>query len=126
MSLFKRIRDVAIETLIAVILVTAFVVYLFKFPKESRPNWGLVAFIVNTAIVFGFLVSWFRHLRKNVLYWAVLAVLLLCHIAIYVFAHRRIEQIPLVFYLLTNSAELAFFSHILQKLPSFPERSTKS
>src|SRR5271165_228266 len=122
MSFLKRVRDLAVETLIAVILVTAFVIYLFKFPRESRPNWGLVAFIVNTAIVFGFLASWFRHSWKNVEYWGVLAVLLLCHIAVYVFVLRRIEHLPLIFYALTNLAELALFSQILQKPPSFPDR----
>jgi hypothetical protein len=32
----QRARDLAIEVLIAVVLVTAYVIYLFKFPKGPR------------------------------------------------------------------------------------------
>src|SRR6266852_568930 len=113
MSFLKRTRDLIIETLIAVILVTAFVVYLFIVPKENRPNSVWVALSVNTVIVFGFLISWFRNAWKSTQYWAVLGVLLLCHSAIYIFALHRVGHFPLIFYVVTNSAELVLFSRIL-------------
>ena len=116
MSFLKRARDLIIETLIAIILVTAFVVYLFMVPKESRPNSGWVALAVNTAIVFGFLISWFRYAWKSVQYWIGLGVLLFCHSAVYILALRRVGHFPLIFYVATNSVELVLFSRILWKL----------
>jgi hypothetical protein len=115
MSLRKRIRDLVIETLIAVILVTAYVVYLFKVPKGSRLNWGWAPLAVNTLIVFGFLISWFRYAWKTTRYWAILGMLLLCHCAAYIFALQRVGRFPLIFYVVVNSAELVLFSRILWK-----------
>ena len=115
MSVRKRIRDLIIETLIAVILVTAYVVYLFMVPKGSRPNWGWVALAVNTLIVFGFLISWFRYAWKTTRYWVMLGILLFCHSAAYIFALHRVGHFPLIFYVVTNSAELLFFGRILRK-----------
>ncbi len=126
MSFLKRIRDLIIETLIAVILVAAFVVYLFMVPKENRANGMWVPLVLNTAIVFGFLISWFRHAWKSSQYWAVLLVLLLCHSAVYVFALRRIGYFPLIIYVMADSAELVLFSRILWKLPSGHQHPTTS
>jgi hypothetical protein len=50
----KWVRDLAIETLIAIILVSAYVAYLFLRPIESRLDWRLIFQAVNTAMVFGF------------------------------------------------------------------------
>jgi hypothetical protein len=113
MSFLKRTRDLVIETLVAVVLVTAFVAYLFMAPKGSRPNWDWVAFAVNTMVVFGFLISWFRHAWKTAQYWVVLGMLLLCHSAACVFALLPVGHLPLIFYVVMNSAELALFSRIL-------------
>jgi hypothetical protein len=126
MSFLKRIRDLIIETLIAVILVTAFVVYLFMVPKGSRPNWGWAALAVNTIIVFGFLISSFRHAWMTAQYWVVLGMLLLCHSAAYTYALHRVGHLPLIFYVLMNSAELALFSRILWKFSGGPETSEQT
>jgi len=115
MSILKRTRDLIIEAVIAVILVTAFIVYLLLVPKDNRLNLGWVALAVNTAIVFGFLISWFRQAWKTARYWVVLGMLLLCHSAAYIDALHRVGHLPLIFYLLMNSAELALFSRILWK-----------
>jgi hypothetical protein len=113
MNLLRRTRDLIIETLVAVILVTAFVVYLFIVPKENRPNSAWVALTINTAIVFGFLISWFRYAWSSPRYWTMLGALLFCHSAIYIFALHRAGQLPLLFYVASNSAELVLFSRIL-------------
>lgn len=126
MSFPKRIRDLAIETLIAVILTTAFVTYLFMVPRENRPNGLWMPLVLNTAIVFGFLISWFRHAWKNVQFWTVLAVMLICHSAVYIFVLRRIENFPLIIYVVANSAELVLFSRILWKFPSHRQQPTNS
>jgi uncharacterized membrane protein HdeD (DUF308 family) len=115
MSFLKRIRDLIIEILIAVILVTALVVYFFMVPKESRPNSAWVALAVNTAIVFGFLISWFRPSWKSAQYWVVLGLLMLCHSAVYIFTLHRVAHFPLIYYVATNSVELVLFSRILSK-----------
>jgi hypothetical protein len=126
MSFLKRIRDLAVETLIAVILTAAFVTYLFMVPTENRPNGMWIPLVLNTAIVFGFLISWFRHAWKNAQYWTVLAVLLVCHSAVYIFVLPRIGHFPLVIYVVANSAELVLFSQILWKFPSHRQQPTNS
>ena len=115
----QRARDLTIEVLIAVVLVTAYVIYLFRFPERLRPDsWKTIGLFVNTIVVFGFLVSWFKHQWKNTQFWLVLGLLLFCHMALFVFFIRLIEHVPLATYVLTNSIELAVFSRILSKAPS--------
>ena len=126
MSFLKRIRDLAIETLIAVILTTAFVTYLFMVPRENRLNGMWIPLVLNTAIVFGFLISWFRHAWKNAQYWTVLAVLLVCHSAVYIFVLPRIGHFPLIIYVVANSAALLLFPQIHWKFPSPRKQPTNS
>ena len=117
MSFREKARDLAIETLIAIVLVTAYVIYLFKVPRDRTPDSWITALAVNTAIVFGFLLSWFRRKWKIAQFWITLALLLFCHLAVFIFLLRRAERIPLATYILTNTIELAIFLRILWKLP---------
>ena len=119
MSLVKRISDLIIEILIAVILVTAFVVYLFMVPKEKRLSGRWLPLILNTAIVFGFLISWFRPEWKRAKFWTLLGLLLVCHSAVYILLLTRIGHFPLIVYVAVNAAELVFFSQILGKLAAW-------
>jgi hypothetical protein len=112
----SRIRDIAIETAVAVALVTAFVVYLFRSHSGGDRNWTPIVQIGNTAIVFGFLVPWFRHAWGRVTFWAALSALLLGHAAIYVLVIGPIRQLPLAYYALLNVIELVLFTRILAKL----------
>jgi F0F1-type ATP synthase assembly protein I len=115
MSYVKRIKDIAIETLIAVVLVGAFVAYLLASPTKGRNlDWRLISNFVNTLVVFGFLISWFRHAWRNVSFWAMLTVLLIGHIAAYAFALGRVQHLPLVFYAVLNVIELTVFTRILR------------
>jgi hypothetical protein len=117
MSYAKRVREIVIETLIGVVLVSAFVAYLFVSPtKGQNINWRLVAIIVNTLIVFGFLVSWFRHTWRNAFFWAAFTILLLGHLAIYAIILGRIQHLPFVYYAVLNVIELAVFTRILRRL----------
>jgi len=125
MSVRKRIRDLIFETLIAIILVTALVVYLFMVPNEGRPNWGLASLAVNTLIVFGFLISWFRYAGRTTRYWATLGMLLLCHSAAYIFVLQRAGRFPLIFYVVMNSVELVLFSRILSKFSGRRQQSAE-
>ena len=126
MSLRKRIRDLIIEILIAVILVTAYVVYLFNSSQGEQAKLGWAPLAVNTLIVFGFLVSWFRYAWKTTRYWAILGTLLLCHCAAYIFALQRVGRFPLIFYVVVNSAELVLFSRILWKFSGGRQQSAES
>jgi hypothetical protein len=116
MGLAKRIRNIAIETSIAVVLVTAFVVYLFKSHSGGNRNWTPIVQIGNTAIVFGFLIPWFRHAWGRAIFWAALGALLMGHAAMYVFVIGPIRRLPLASYALLNVIELVIFTVILGKL----------
>jgi hypothetical protein len=126
MSSMKRIRDLAIETLIAIILVSAYVAYLFLRPKESRLDCQLISQAVNTAIVFGFVIAWFRHAWKSFLFLAVVAIFLLGHLAAYKLLTGHSQHWPLTYYVLLNAIELALFSQILNKLLSKGTAGIKS
>src|SRR3989449_11314920 len=108
----KRMRDLLIETVVAVALVTVLVIYLFHLPKASSSlPWGWIKLIVNTIVVFGFLVAWFRHSWRNYVFWIAVALLLLG------FLTQRIHSWPLAYYALLNPIELVIFMKILKRIP---------
>jgi hypothetical protein len=116
MSRASRIRDLAIETLLAAGLVTGFVAYLFMSHSGRQRDWTSLVQIGNTAIVFGFIISWFRHAWKRLSFWTVVGALLLVHAAAYILALRRIEHLGLVYYALFDGLEISFFTRILSNL----------
>jgi hypothetical protein len=103
-NLGRRIRDIVLEALIAVLLVIAFVVYVIRThdPTKIR-NFTPVIQLGNTALVFGFLIQWFRYAWNRSTFWAALSVLLLVHTAVYVLLLARIHQFPLVYYALLDA-----------------------
>ena len=111
----KRLRDIFLEVVIAVVLVTGIVVYAATHPRDNL-NWGLIALAGNTLVIFGFLISWFRAAWRRPVFWAVLAVLLLGHTAAYVLFLTRVPDFPLGYYIVLNSMELVLFTAILEKL----------
>lgn len=116
MSRASRIKGLAIETIFAVALVTCFVVYLFKSHSGGQRDWTSFVQIANTAIVFGFLISWCRHAWRRLSFWAVVGALLFIHVAVYVVVFRRIQHLGLVYYGLFDALEIAFFTRILLHL----------
>lgn len=114
----KRARDLLLEILIGVVLVTAFVAYLFSLPKGTTLNWQRIALVLNTFVVFGFLISWFRDRWKRLDFWATMTALLLIHTAVYLFVFSRTEGWPLAYYVMVNPAELALFAPVLRKVVS--------
>lgn len=112
---WKRARDIVAELFIGTVLVTAFVVYLFVLPKGSSLNWRFIALVLNTAVVFGFLISWFRDFLPSTAFWAGIALLLLAHFALYLFFLSRVENWPLSYYVVLNPVELALFVPILRR-----------
>jgi hypothetical protein len=112
----KRIKAFVMETLVAVILVTAFVAYLFTLPKGTTLNWQRIALVLNTLVVFGFLLSWFRDALKLLSFWAAFSILLLSHMTAYLFFLGHTEGWPLAYYVMLNPIELAIFTPILRKI----------
>src|ERR1700737_3300277 len=111
----KRIRDLSIETAIAVILVTIFVLYVFHLPKDATLPWGWIKLVVNTTIVFGFLVAWFQKFRRNYAFWIAITILLLFHLLVLGFFARPNQALPAGYYaLLINPIELVIFTIILK------------
>ncbi len=100
-----------VEIVIAVALVTGGIAYLASHPKGGL-NWGYITLAGNTAVVFGLPISWFRQAWIGLVFWAVLAVSLLGHVAVYVFVLVRIHDFPTAYYIILNSMELAFHSYL--------------
>lgn len=115
MNPWKRLRDIFLEVVIAVALVTGGIVYVASHPRGSL-NWGRIALTGNTVIVFGLLISWFREAWRRLVFWAALVALLLGHTAAYILVLGRIHDFPLAYYVVLNSMELALFAAILRKL----------
>jgi hypothetical protein len=114
MSLRKRMRDVTVNALIAILLVAAFAVYVIETHDATKVrNWTPVIQVANTVLVFAFLIQWFRHAWSRNTFWAVLSVLLLVHITAYVLFLSRIHQLPVVYYALLDAIELGAFQRIL-------------
>lgn len=109
-------RSLVIEIGVAVILVTAFVAYLFALPKGTTLNWQRIALVLNTLVVFGFLLSWFRDALKLLSFWATLSILLLAHMAAYLFFLGHTEGWPLAYYVVLNPIELTIFTPIMNKI----------
>lgn len=125
MSLGKRIRDIVLEALIAVLFVTAFAVYVIKTHDATKlRDWTPVIQGGNTVLVFGFLIRWFRYAWRRSAFWAVLTVLLLVHIAVYMLLLRRIPQFPLIYYAIQDVCELGVFERVLVRGISLGERVT--
>lgn len=116
MSSYKRATGLLLEIVIGLILVTAFVAYLFTLPRGTTLNWQRIALVLNTVVVFGFVISWFRNAWKNLAFWATITVLLLGHTAVYLFVLNRTEGWPLAYYVMANPVELALFSPILRRV----------
>jgi hypothetical protein len=112
---WKRVRDIFLEVVIAVALVTGGIIYVASHPRGSL-NWGRIALAGNTVVVFGFLISWFRQEWKRLVFWTSLVVLLLGHTAIYIAVLSRVHDFPLAYYVVLNSMELALFTAILRRL----------
>lgn len=109
----KRLRDLLIETAIAIALVASLAVFRFEHPRTPI-NWNRVALLVNTAFVFGYLIAWFRYAWRRSRFWMWLGVLLAGHLVISIFVYSHLEQVPFVFYAIASVGELAIFGPFLR------------
>jgi hypothetical protein len=113
MNIAKRIKEIALETLIAVVLVVAFVTYVFKTALHGAMDWTPVLLILTTGIVFGYLASWFRYAWSEVKFWLSFAVLFVVHIAICVLILKYTSRMPASLVGLMVVIELVTFNRIL-------------
>ncbi len=111
----KRLKDLLIETVLAVALVTAYVIYLFHRPKGAALPWEWIRLIVNTTVVFGFLIAWFRYSWRKRTFWIALSLLLVCHLLFFSLVARPIISGPLLYFALINPVELVIFTIILKR-----------
>lgn len=109
----KRLRDLFIETAIAIALVVSLLVFTFEHPRTPI-NWNGVALLVNTAIVFGYLIAWFRYAWRRSRFWMWLGALLVGHLVICIFVLSHLGQVPSVFYALASVGELAILGPFLR------------
>lgn len=101
------------------------VVYSFRHPN-SELNWSRIALLANTMIVFGYLIAWFNDSWKNILFWVWLLVLLVGHVAFYVFVLGRVGQFPLMYYVILNAGELVlFFPFLSRRVSNRSSRGSK-
>jgi cytochrome bd-type quinol oxidase subunit 2 len=123
MSLGKRLRDIALEVLIAVVLVSGLLFYAANSAgRNHRRDFVLGAIVINTALVFGYLLSWFRFAFRNMPFWITLAGLLLAHGVGYILIFPRLDHVGTIYYCMADMAEWTLFSRILQKvLQRWPE-----
>jgi len=124
MAALKRIRDLALEAAIAVTLVGGFTAFLWTHQRGAEFDWKWIALIANTGTVFGFVIWWFRDAWATLVFWAGVLVLMVGHLAIYSFALRRIDSLPLAYYSLLNVAEWAVVVPILRWLTRWDAKRT--
>jgi hypothetical protein len=115
----KRIRDLAIEILIATVLVLGLITYVSTRPPGTELDWTWIALILNTVVVFGFVISWFRKVWGKLVFWTVLMVLLVVHLAILSTAMRRMETFPTIFYTFIDAAEWVLIVPLMKRVISW-------
>jgi len=124
MTALKRVRDLALEVAIAVTIVGGFTAYLWTHPRGAEFDWKWIALIGNTATVFGFVIWWFRDAWATFAFWGGVLVLIVGHLAIYSFALRRIDSLPLAYYSLFNLAEWALVVPTMRWLTRWDAKRT--
>jgi multisubunit Na+/H+ antiporter MnhB subunit len=107
MSVLKRVRDLAFETAIAITIVVGLILYASRPHTGSEATWHFVPLVLNTVVVFGFVLSWYRHCWRKASLWAAIGSLLLVHSVGYIVLLNRVERFPLSYYVLFNSMEWA-------------------
>jgi len=101
----KRIRDLVLEIAVAIVLVAGFVAYLFTLPAGTKLDLRPFAAAANTAIVFGFVLWWFRESWRSFTFWGAMLALLAVHACVYDLVLRRVSQIPGAYYVLLDGLE---------------------
>jgi hypothetical protein len=122
MNLSKRIRDLIIEIVVATTLIAGVVIYGFSLPPGTRVDARPFALVGNTAVVFGFVIYWFRGGVKKLAFWVATLGFLAVHVALYYFVVARIQPFPTLYYVPLDMLELAFILPLMPRLTGVQPR----
>jgi hypothetical protein len=112
----RRLLHLVVEIIVGTLSMLAFVVYLMTRPPGTAVDLRPTALVVNTAIVFGYLIAWFRQYWKRWLFWASLMMLLLFHVLGFAICYGFLHDLPMVYYAAIDVGELAVSSYLLRKI----------
>lgn len=116
-QLLCRTRDVALYFVIGAAIVVTFLAWgthqidLGREPQEAIRWFALAAFIVVT---FGYPVRWLRRYLRRPRFWILLGVLVIAHLAAYVFALERVSTWPYLLFALVMPLEWGVIVPILR------------
>jgi len=100
------LRDWLAYIAISVALVVGIVLVAIYGPKKSPIDWKWICFALNTAFVFGYILKFVRPLWVKPRLWLVIAILVLLHGVVGLAVISRVEQIPTVWYVPADMAEI--------------------
>jgi len=112
----KRIRDLAVEVLVALAVVCLIIFGAYRSPQDSRLAMRWVGLAAWTAVAFGYPLVRFRSHWRYLFFWLSCAVLLAIHLAAYAVIFRRmvVDMGSLLIFLITM-AEIQVIVALLTK-----------
>lgn|SRR5579863_924973 len=113
MPVRKRVRDLALETLVAVALVSGLVVWAFSVPVGTPFPARWVGLVASTTLTFGYALLWCRRHWRLARFWLAFMALLLVHSAIFVFVLLKVEEWRLMWFPFVALPELFVLCLIL-------------
>ena len=113
MPVTKRVWDLALETLVAVALVSALVVWAFYVPVGTPFPARWVGLVASTAATFGYALRWCKRHWRLARFWLAFMVLLLLHSVIFVFVLLRVDEWRLMWFLFVGLPEFFVLCLIL-------------
>jgi|GEM_PF-901551 hypothetical protein len=121
MTTMKRLLDFGLAVVVAVILVIAYVVYLFSLPAGTTLDWKRVAFASNAIAIVGFLVYWCRAAWRSLWLWVTIAIVLLANCSLYWIVLRQVDRVPLIYYTILLPIELLLSLTLLSRFGIVPK-----
>lgn len=118
----KRIRDLALEIVIAVAFVCAVITCAVMRPNdniaETHTHFHEFALVVNTLLVFGILIKWFRDAWRRRVFWVALAAMMLLHVVACLLMLDRLAELPFIYYALIDVGEWGVLDQVLRRILS--------
>lgn len=113
-STLMRWRDLLIYIIIALAVAAALYLYAVDAPLSWFIESVWVGFLLNTAVVFGFVIKRCRrYLRIQRFWWATLGLLAI-HLVVYVSCLRQTDRFPLLWYVILNPVEWSVVFAVLR------------
>lgn len=121
----KRTLEIALEIAVGVSVVAGVYFWATHMPGREPPvKW--IALGLNTAVLFGYPLYWFRATRKGARFWACWAGFLLLHLGVFIPVLRQSVRWPLVLFVVTTVVEFLLIDTVLLKaLDKPPAKSAR-